>query len=274
MATIDQTALEPLPVPDKVEELEVEAIEVSTKTDYDHMNVLIKKVKEDWDSEAINELLHMFKPLIQYIEERLYQYFGWSGTREDIESHFLELVYEYDRYFKNDYKEKYDGKEHPKSFYFPYYIKSKLWFRVSEYLKSFNEPVLNTVRCKICDGRMISINQSHLNSRKCRFKQKQKNIVVNSIQRYESLYGRATYSERPGRSTNCNLSYTHHWDFNFKAQEYIKRVKENLSDKHSDIFMCYFLMDFTQKEIAEIYKERRTNVSTMLKEIKTYFESN
>lgn len=266
------TALESLPEPKEVEVLS--APSTSIKTDYDVMNSLIKRVKEDWDPVATKELLQMFSPLIQYIEERLYQYFGWSGTRQDIESHFLELVHEYDRYFKdNHYKKEFEGKTPPKSYYFPYYIKSKLWFRVSEYLKSFNEPVLNTVRCKICDGRMIFINQSHLNSRKCKAKQKRKNVVVSSIERYESLYGKSTHSEKPARSANTHLSYTHQWDYNFKAQELLKQVRSNLTDRHGDVFMTYFLMEFTQKEIAEIYKEKRTNVSLLLKEIKTYFEA-
>lgn len=267
------TALKPLPEPK--EELEIlSAPSTSIKTNYDEMNTLIEKVKETWDPVATKQLIQMFSPLIQYIEERLYQYFGMSGTRQDIESHFLELVHEYDRYFKNNtYKEKFKGKTAPKSYYFPYYIKSKLWFRVSEYLKSFNEPVLNTVRCKICDGRMIFINQSHLNSRKCKQKQKVKNVFITTIEKYESLYGKSTHSEKPERSINADLSYTHQWDYNFKAQEMLKQVRTNLTDHHADIFMTYFLMNFTQKEIAEIYQQKRPSISMFLKEIKAYFQS-
>lgn len=270
--------LEPLPESQEIE-LKVEEIVVVKKsrvsTDYEYMNSLIKRVKDDWDPQATEELLEMFNPLIQYIEERLYQYFGWSGTKDDIRSHFLELVHEYDRNFKNDTQnEKYKGKVAPKTFYFPYYIKSKLWFRVSEYLKSFNEPVMNTVRCKICDGRMISINQSHLKSKKCREKQKVKNISISTIEVYESLYGKYTHSEKPGRSVNTHLSYSHQWDFNFKAQEILKTIRKDLSDKHADMFVGYYLLNLTQKEMAEIYKEKRINVSNSLKEVKLCLASN
>lgn len=276
MENDNSTAFESLSIPDIVGDDEEEKIvTTSVGTDYEYMNSLIERVKKDWDVEAVRELTQMFSPLIQYIEERLYQYFGWRETKEDIESHFLELVYEYNRYFDNKANnEKFKGKEHPSSFYFPYYIKSKLWFRVSEYLKSFNEPVLNTVRCKICDGRMIFINQSHLNSKKCKIKQKRKNVIVSSIEKYESLYGKSTHSEKPLRSANSNLSYTHQWDENFKSQELLRRVRKNLSEKHVDIFMMYFLMNFTQKEISEIYEEKRTSISTLLKEIKAFFENN